>query len=416
MNNSAIVARLNNVRNHPNADRLKLATVYGTQIIVSLDSEDGTLGVYFEGGLQLSEQFCQSNDLIRRKDENGNPAGGMFDVNRRVRAMNLRGEKSDGFFCTFDYLQRVGVSGSTVDSLTEGMQFNELDGIAICNKYETAATIAAKQNRQTVKRENNVIEFPEHFDTEQFRFNQEYAKTHSLVIITEKVHGTSQRYGNVKVRRKLSWVERIAQFFGAKIDATQYEYVIGTRRTILSDEKSGYYGNEQFRRDVVKDLTLHPDEILYFEVVGFTTDGKPIMPAHDATKVSKDFVRVWGNSVEYTYNCAPNTCKMIVYRITQNGRDLSWDQVKQRCNELGLQYVPELARFIVDDMRDVLYIVDELTDRASTVDPTIPQEGVCIRVEDMRGVKVFKNKAHAFKVMEGIIKDRSDVVDMEESA
>ena len=80
-NHQAVVVALKNVRPHSNADRLKLATVCGCQIIVGIDSEEGDVGIFFPEGVRLSEEFATVNDLIRRKDENGNNAGGMFDAN-----------------------------------------------------------------------------------------------------------------------------------------------------------------------------------------------------------------------------------------------------------------------------------------------------------------------------------------------
>ena len=133
MSYSAIVARVN-VRPHPNADRLQIGNVNGIQVIVGIDTQDGELGVYFPSDGQLSEEFAAANDLIRRKNEDGTYSGGMFDVNRRVRAMNLRGIKSDGFWCPLDYFNFSAVSASM---LKEGDSFTEINGIPICNKYVT---------------------------------------------------------------------------------------------------------------------------------------------------------------------------------------------------------------------------------------------------------------------------------------
>jgi hypothetical protein len=44
---TAVIAQLKNIRKHTNADRLKIATVTGEQIIVGLDHEDGDLGIFF---------------------------------------------------------------------------------------------------------------------------------------------------------------------------------------------------------------------------------------------------------------------------------------------------------------------------------------------------------------------------------
>ena len=61
--NNAIVVELQNVRTHPNADRLKLATVVGDQVVVGLDAKDGDVVVYFDSNLCLSPDYLHHNNL-----------------------------------------------------------------------------------------------------------------------------------------------------------------------------------------------------------------------------------------------------------------------------------------------------------------------------------------------------------------
>ncbi len=68
---SAIVTKVL-TRPHPNADKLQLATVTGMQVIVGLDVKDKELGVFFPSDGQLSNQFCELNDLYPRFDDQGN--------------------------------------------------------------------------------------------------------------------------------------------------------------------------------------------------------------------------------------------------------------------------------------------------------------------------------------------------------
>ena len=68
--NNAIVAVLTNVRTHPNADRLKLATALGTQVVAGLDSKDGDLVVYFDSNLRLSADYLHSNNLYSNPELN----------------------------------------------------------------------------------------------------------------------------------------------------------------------------------------------------------------------------------------------------------------------------------------------------------------------------------------------------------
>ena len=79
----AYITALTNVRKHPNADRLLLADVFGNTVCVSTDYTEGQVGIYFPTDGQLSVEYCAKNDLVRRKDENGNNVGGYLDPNKR---------------------------------------------------------------------------------------------------------------------------------------------------------------------------------------------------------------------------------------------------------------------------------------------------------------------------------------------
>ena len=95
----AYVTKIRNLRKHTNADRLLCGECFGNTVIVDLGTEPDQLGVYFPVDGKLGVEFAQKNDLLRRKDENGNPAGGYLDPEKRnIKALKLRGEKSDGLF------------------------------------------------------------------------------------------------------------------------------------------------------------------------------------------------------------------------------------------------------------------------------------------------------------------------------
>ena len=123
---TGFITKLKNVHKHSNADRLLIGECFGNSVIVSLDYTEGQLGVYFPVDGQLSEEFCRVNDLVRRKDENGNPAGGYLDPDKRnIKAMKLRGERSDGLFLPLTSLANF----TTVSDLKEGDTITILNGV-----------------------------------------------------------------------------------------------------------------------------------------------------------------------------------------------------------------------------------------------------------------------------------------------
>lgn len=61
------VCEVKELRKHPNADRLQLATFFGNTTIVDMTIKEGDVGIYFPVGLALSEKFCRANCLLREK-------------------------------------------------------------------------------------------------------------------------------------------------------------------------------------------------------------------------------------------------------------------------------------------------------------------------------------------------------------
>ena len=102
------IIEIKNLRPHNKADRLQILEIFRTETCVGLEVKKGDIGVYFPTDLQLSEEFCIANDLVERKDENGEKAGGyLHPTKRNVKCIKLRGEKSDGMYLSikcFDYL------------------------------------------------------------------------------------------------------------------------------------------------------------------------------------------------------------------------------------------------------------------------------------------------------------------------
>ena len=85
---------------------MQVATFFGNDTIVGLDVKVRDMGIYFPVDGQLGEEYATKNNLLRRKDENGNNVGGYLDPDKRnITALKLRGEKSDGLFMPLTSLE-----------------------------------------------------------------------------------------------------------------------------------------------------------------------------------------------------------------------------------------------------------------------------------------------------------------------
>lgn len=447
---NAYVTTIKNLRKHPNADRLQLGECFGNTVCVNLDYTEGQIGIYFPTDGQLSIEFAEANNLLRKKDENGNNVGGYMDPNKRnVAAIRLRGEKSDGLFLPLTCLESFG----DISTLKVGDVINVFNGHEICQKYIPRRNPSRRTSNgnKTRKRKVNIAPlFMEHADTEQLAYNLSAFKPGDEIEITLKMHGTSQRTGYLPVFKghKRTLLDKILRREGTPI--YDWGYVSGTRRTVLENFEGGYYGSNAFREQHSKffEGKLWKGEEIFFEVVGFTHTGAPIMATADNKKLNdKEFIKQYGKETVFSYGCSPtgwnrddiraNPCPVsdvYVYRMTITNEDgdvveYTPDFMRYRCEQMGVKTVPvfwkgevpiiENDEALLDDDKDtvgdwVKELAEEYYDGPDPIGKTHIREGVVVRIVNRPKFTAYKHKNFSFKVLEGIIKDTADAPDMEE--
>lgn len=442
---NAIVTRLKNVRPHENANKVKLATCHGNQVVIGLDEVEDALGVFFPSDGQLSHEFCHANNLYRDADQNIDPKAkpGMFDLNRRVRAQKFRGEVSDGFWVDFNYFKFIYKKGEV--PLVEGYEFDTLEKVPICSKYINPATAKiAHENQKKTKTSKKSVMFKEHFDTSHLGPNIHMFHEDDVFTITEKVHGTSGRIGNVLSDRKLSFIEKLAKLVGVKVNEFEWGYLNGTRRVVIGESKGTQFHDPTIRDKAMKlfEGTLRKGETAYFEIVGFETTGASIMPSVATAKLEdKEFTKQYGAIMTYKYGCAEKESDIYLYRMTltnEDGQsvDYSWDDLVRRAKEMGVKTVPFLLKTSMKELHlqnvmadtgvtadayneeeakaALMKLAEKLCKGPSTIDPQHIREGIVVRIDSGLINKSYKHKSFEFKVLEGIVKD-SGVVDAEEA-
>jgi hypothetical protein len=329
--------------------------------------------------------------------------------------------------------------------MEENFEFDEMNGIPICSKYINPATArAASQNagKKTRMAKTSVM-FKEHFDTENFGKNLHLFEKGQTIIITEKLHGTSGRVGHVRVSRDLTLLEKVAKFFGAKIETEEWKYLNGTRRVVLEESNGTQFHDPSIRDKAFKAFSgnLRKGETVFFEIVGYESTGLPIMPPGDTVAMKdKEFTKKYGEKMFYSYGCENPACEVYVYRMTMTNDDgqtidYAWNDVVARCKEIGVKTVPHIKTLTLEEIEFQLMAMngsfDKLVDErdlkehfsfmvqlwgagSSILDPRHIKEGVCVRIENGLHNKTFKYKSFEFKVLEGIVKD-SGVIDTEEA-
>ena len=449
---NAYITRIKNLRKHPNADRLQLGECFGNTVCVSLEYTDNQLGIYFPCDGQLSVEFAEANNLLRKKDDAGNNCGGYMDPNKRnVTAIRLRGEKSDGLFLPLTCLETFG----DVSTLKEGDVINTFNGHEICCKY-----IPRRNHRQghvsdgnrTRKKKVDVAPlFAEHADTEQPAYNLGAFKPGDEIEITLKMHGTSQRTGYLPVFKgyKRTFKDWLLRRDGKPI--YDWGYVSGTRRTVLDNYDGGYYGSNEFREQHSKTFEgkLWKGETVYYEVVGFTHTGAPIMAEGNNEKLGKDFIKQYGKITVSSYGCDPEgesfkheyadcwdgvnvrefkpQSDIYVYRMTMTNEDgavveYTPDFMRYRCEQMGVKTVPVMWKGIIPaHTGDAAAIrlgqgagawikekAEQYYDGPDPIGKTHVREGVVVRIVNRPKFCAYKHKNHNFKMLSGIAIEQAE--------
>ncbi len=398
---------------------MQVGECFGNQVIVDLSYKEDDIGIYFPTDGKLGKEFAEINNLIRKKDENGNNVGGYLDPDKRnIKALKLRGEKSDGLFMPLSCLKDFG----DISNLKLGDRITTFNGKLICEKYipRTNQRKDKYGTRLYVKKKRD-IEYPlfnEHIDTEQLDYNLGEFKKGDLCYITLKMHGTSQRTARLPKQNNKNFFTRMRD----KYFKTKYDIVSGTRRVVLENFDKGFYGNDKFREmyhNWFKDK-LHKGEEVYYEVVGYVNETTPIMPDGDNKKVQdKEFIKKYGDKTRFSYGCKEGMSNIYVYRMTMTNEDgyvveYPWELVKLRCEEMGVNHVPELDKFTYTTEDNLKVRVNKFLDIEDPIGKTHVAEGVVVRIDNNRKFKAYKKKGFFFKVLEGIIKDMAEVPDIEE--
>ena len=452
------IVEVKELRPHTNADRLQIATFFREDVCVGLDVAVGDIGVFFPCDLQLALEFCVNNNLLRVMPDGTKGPGYMDPDKRNVKAIRLRGEKSSGLYLPVACLAYTGVDLST---LKPGDTVTTINGVEICKKYipkrqhASAGGGAGSRVKRRAKR-SVAPTFFEHKDTEQLAYNTSAFKPGDEVEISLKIHGTSQRTAYVpvlqdnKVHTKSivkgallkimpkKMYEKFADKWGEPV--YDYDYISGTRRTVMDTFESGFYGSNEFREQYHEYFKgkLWKGETVYYEVAGFTHTGAPIMATVSNKGVNdKNFVKMYGEKTTFSYGCEPDATPdkrshMWVYRMTMTNPDgevveYTPDFMRYRCEQMAVDCVPvfwtgripEHPASAEDDTISagdwILNKAELFYDGPDLIDPRHVREGVVARIINRPNFTAFKHKNHNFKVIEGIAKDVAEAPDMEEA-
>lgn len=389
-------------------DNLRGVAAFGYQVLVSKDVSVGDRLVVFPAEAQLHPQLAKAFNLNRDATLNADPTAiGYLEKNLRVRAIRLRGIRSDALALNADQFEAL------YGPLPEpGVKFDTVGDFGLCRKYvvpvKASTQGGAKQEKVWRRVEDKYL--PEHPDTEQYFRNRDRIPTDATIIVTQKLHGTSIRLGRTIVKRRLTWRDKIARILGVAVSDTEFDAVFGSRKVIkdpnnpnqnhfYSDGDIWTLNGQQYAAQIPENV------VVYGELVGYTSSGGAIQSG-------------------YVYTAQPRTADLYVYRVAVVTRDahvydLSWDGVREFCAERGWKHVPELWRgphadFVAEDWLDKRF-ADTYAQAVPLSGPKTVDEGVCIRRDGVNPL-ILKAKSSLFLLHETNSIDAGEVDIESESA
>ena len=228
-----------------------------------------------------------------------------------------------------------------------------------------------------------------------------------IIAITDKRHGTSGVSGNIPVKLKHNWFQRMLIWLKLIPDTAQFEYknVWSSRKVIKgigeSLNKEGYYSediwdivNSELKPSIEEGITL------YYEILGYLPSGKDIQKNYD-------------------YGCKAGEHRVEVYRITYTDpigrvKEFSWQQIKDYCQKYGLNTVHEFYYGALNNLFDpscydfVGYLSENYLEKDCPVCVNkVPAEGICVRLEK-NDYKAYKLKSFRFLKGESELQDKGE--------
>ena len=392
----AKIVKIDNLHPIPGADRIQTTLVDYNSVIIGKDIQIGNMVIYFPVECQISSDLLSYLNLYSDSAQNRDTTQkGFFGKQGRVRCVSMiKGTvKSEGFIIPYDQLEDFifsirpdGYLSAHIDQ-----QFDYIGDVMICQKYVPTPARnngSGVQFKSTNKLKNILVDnqFKFYGDTSHLKANVHKFNLNDLVVITNKVHGSSFIASHCLVNKNLKWYEKLALRFGINIPTLEFGYVwssgkpksnlpkgIESKTNVWKNGGNSYYSEDIWRREFEKiKPVLNKGYTIYGEIIGQGVQGP------------------------YTYGVEGT--KMLVYKITVTNVDgdtvtLDWFNLKKFCEKHQLEHVEEWYVGKLDSIVPQTFesTIDALTQKFLDKKTPCgnPDEGICIqRLEDKEWYKL----------------------------
>lgn len=438
---------IDNIKKHPDADKLQIVNVDFTEVVTGLEAKPGDVYIFIPAESKLNPDFLAYTNSFRKPELNRDKTRkGFVEENLRIRCVKLRGIISAGYIIPAKELEDfAGISGL---EKFNGKYFDTVidsnnTEIKLIEKYIPKRNINSSVNGKSAKtaKVSKIVEKQFYFsvDVDNFRRNSHKINPDTIISVSKKFHGTNFVASHVLIKKelnglenfivnKLSKIKSIKRFL-PDIKTQEYGYVFSSRRVIKSVEnevvenKQHFYDSDLWTtagESLVKGK-LPKGYSIFCEIVGYVPK-------------TQGFIQKG-----YDYGCPVGSYEVYVFRVTYTNSDghvfnLDMKQSKIFCERLGLKFVdvyyfgkagdmfPDISKtehWNEEFLKRLEATYLERYDETCKSSNKIPFEGIVIRIEEnpFQDLEIWKLKSMLFLERETKMLDEGadDIESQEES-
>lgn len=352
------ICKIEKLDNHPNADRLEIATVKGWQCIVQKDIYSiGDKVIYFPIDSILPPNV---------EEKIFGPDSKVKLTKSRVKTIKLRGIISQGLV--------VPITVFEIDNSTPtGTNVKEMLGIT---KYEIKQKVPNIMSGKTTGKRSENINFSKYTSINHLK-NFPTFLDNKEVCVREKIHGTNFRASILK-RTPHTLFQKIKDWLERKIlfQDNEYEFCYGSHNVQLkkADKKGGFYPKNVYWEMVEK-----------YSIENLIKNIKKKYPDWNNIIL---YGEVYGDGIQknYSYGCIKDEKKLVIFDIKVDDEYLGENDLERICKEFNLEMAPIIYKGIYD--------IDKITELNTGNSVMVPEqkiiEGVIIRTILDKNRDIFK--------------------------
>ena len=309
LNSVCYVGRIGEIRPIEGADNIELAIVNDWHAITKK-------GQYTVGN-QVIVATTDAVIPLTISDEMG--VTGYLRKGQRVRTVKLRGVYSECLILPMDLLVFTG-------NVQDGEDMMETLGIT---KYEPPVKMVEMSVGGRKFKYHQNPNFHVYHKFPNLKNAPEMFNEEDIVTVTRKLHGTNARYGIVR-KKKLSILDHIKKFFGAKW--VGYEYVYGSHNVEKGSDSQGFYSTDVW--GTIADSYMIKSKLWNF----VKTFNSPDLLG-DGLII---YGEIYGHGIQKNYNYGLETIMFAGFDVEMDGKYLPYHDEKNIFESLDLPRVEVL--------------------------------------------------------------------------